>query len=203
MKCFYFIIKLETFTNQLHPAKDRVHEILESSTYSVEENSPRITKKKAAELLWKTEEGSTDVAKEHKHAKSEKKKKKKTGGADKRNPSELPMEDLVQQLNLEGQQVIPSGIMVDTTAGDQPSPTDFENEEQLFEAYRLHVSQEETNEIKEKIKKKLRDHLFSSDDQQHLLQTSTDNKKRRKKRDLVEIVPETRYLVFFFFVVVK
>lgn len=69
-------VVLETFTNQLKPAKDRVHEILESSTYSVEENSPRITKKKAAELLWNTEEGSTDVAKEHKHAKSEKKKKK-------------------------------------------------------------------------------------------------------------------------------
>ncbi|XP_075718618.1 jouberin isoform X2 [Rhinoderma darwinii] len=196
-------VVLETFSNQLNLVKDRVHETLESSAYGIEENSPRITKKKARQRPGETEEGNHDRAKDNKHAKSEKKRNKKIG-ADQINPSEFQMEnsDFVQQrnassvLSIEGPQSMRSGMMADTALVERLSPTDFKNEEQLFEAYRLHVSQEETNEIKEKIKKKLRAHLsehISSDDQQHLLlQSGTDKKKRKKKKtDFLETEPET------------
>ncbi|XP_044147534.1 jouberin [Bufo gargarizans] len=189
-------VVLETFRTQLHPAKDRIQETLESSTYGVEEESPRVTKKKNIGQLWESEERGNDTTTKHTHAKSEKKKKKKTGVAEKSNFSEHPVKNLVQQLNpcsisnLEGQHFEHSGT-ADTT-GEQRTPTDYENEKELFEAYRLQVSQEETNEIKEKIKKKLRAHLFSGDDQQHLLlENGTDKKKRRKKKDMVETEPET------------
>ncbi|KAM4043296.1 jouberin isoform 2-T2 [Anomaloglossus baeobatrachus] len=172
---------LETFRNQLHPAKDSVEESRENSTYSIEENSPRIAKKKARELLLESE-GGNGSTKEQKHPKSEKKKKKKPD-----NPSELQIENL----DVGGQQVRCSGMTVEATSGDERSPTDFENEEQLFEAYKLYVSQEETNEIKEKIKKKLKSHHFTEDDQQHLLlDTGTDKKKRKKKKALVETEQE-------------
>ncbi|KAG9493470.1 hypothetical protein GDO78_001398 [Eleutherodactylus coqui] len=194
-------VVLETFSNRLHPTKERLHETSESGTHGAEEESPKITKKKPRGQLWESEEGGgNDGAKKHKHAKSEKRKKKKPGGTDKSNPSEGQMEnvDLVPQPNansisqLEGQRFMRSEKTVDIASGEQHRHTDFENDEQLLEAYRLHVSQEETTEIKEKIKNKLRAHLFSSDDQQHLLQQSgTDKKKRRKKRDLVETEPET------------
>ncbi|XP_069831088.1 jouberin isoform X2 [Dendropsophus ebraccatus] len=189
-------VVLETFSSQLPPVKDHVHETLESSTYGQEEDSPRITKKKARELLWEREEGDNGGAKEHRHAKSEKKKKKKTDVIDKSEPSDHQIEnlDLVQQVNassISNQPFMHSGMPVDATSREQRSPTEFENEEQLLEAYRLHVSQEETNEIKEKIKKKLSAHLPSSDDQQHLLPNGTKKKKRRKKKDLVETEPET------------
>ncbi|XP_073431961.1 jouberin isoform X2 [Dendrobates tinctorius] len=188
---------LETFSNQLHPAKDRVQETQESRTTSIEEDSPRIAKKKARELLQESEDGGNNSAKEQRHAKSEKKKKKKNIGTD--NPSEFPMGnvDVEHQLNasssdLYGQQVKRFGITAETISREEHSPTDLENEEELFEAYRLHVSQEETNEIKEKIKKKLRAHNVSGDDQQHLLlQNGTDKKKRKKKREVVEIEQET------------
>ncbi|XP_077145426.1 jouberin isoform X4 [Ranitomeya variabilis] len=184
---------LETFSNQLHPAKDRVQE---SRTTRIEEDSPRIAKKKARELLQGSEDGGNTSTNEQKHAKSEKKKKKKTSGTD--NPSELQMGnlDVAHQLNASssefyGQQGKGFGITEEATSREEHSPTDLENDEELFEAYRLHVLHEETNEIKEKIKKKLRAHNFTGDDQQHLLQNDTDKKKRKKKRELVELEQET------------
>ncbi|XP_073527390.1 jouberin isoform X2 [Phyllobates terribilis] len=188
---------LETFSNPLHPAKDRVQETQESRTTSIEEDSPRIAKKKARELLRESEDGGNNSAKEQKHAKSEKKKIKKISGTDA--PSELQMGnlDVAHQLNassshFDGQRVKRFGIAAEATSVEERSPTDLEYEEELFEAYRLHVSQEETNEIKEKMKKKLRAHNFTGDDQQHLLlQNGTEKKKRKKKRALVETEQET------------
>ncbi|XP_071997576.1 jouberin isoform X2 [Engystomops pustulosus] len=186
-------VVLETISRQLEPAQDRVHEVLESSTYNQEEESPRTVRRKARERLWESED---DGAKEHKPAKSEKKKKKKTDVEEKSNTDEPHMEnwDLVQPLNpnnsLEGGLPIRSPITMGT-AEEQPSPIHVENEEQLFEAYSLHVSQDETNEIKDHIKKKLRAHLFSHEDQQCLIQNETEKKKRRKKKELVETEPES------------
>ncbi|XP_056422576.1 jouberin isoform X2 [Hyla sarda] len=190
-------VVLETFRHPLPPAIDHVQETLESGSYIVEDDHPSITRKKARELLWESEEGGNEVTKELKHVKSVKKKKKKAGVVDKSSPSDqMGKPDLVEEVNasnisnLKGQQFIHSEIMVETTS-EHLSATEFQDENQLLEDYRLKVSQKETDEIKEKIKKKLSTHLFSSDDQQHLLPNGTERKKRRKKRDLVETEPET------------
>lgn len=79
-------------------------------------------------------------------------------------------------------------------------PTDFDEEDQLIEAYQLNVSQAETNEIKEKIKKKLQAHLSEHFNNDENLNTELGNptgkkSKRKKKKDFVETEPETRYLV--------
>ncbi|KAM3932313.1 jouberin [Leptodactylus fuscus] len=191
-------VALETFKSQLHPVKDRVRDAFENSEHSAEEDSPRFSKKKDREHLWERQEGGSESTKEHTHVKAVKKKKKKTSGTDKSDHSELQTKNLdllqlnaIRSSNPAQQQSLPSEMTVGTIE-EQPSPADLENEEQLFEAYRLHVSQEETNDIKDKIRKKLRDHLFSNDDQQQLLlQNGNGTKKRRKKKDLVEIKPET------------
>ncbi|CAJ0931921.1 unnamed protein product [Ranitomeya imitator] len=71
---------LETFSNQLHPAKDRVQETQESGRTRIEEDSPRISKQKARESLRECGDGGNTSTKGQKHAKSEKKKKRKLEG---------------------------------------------------------------------------------------------------------------------------
>ncbi|KAM9316683.1 jouberin [Gastrophryne carolinensis] len=127
---------------------------------------------------------------------TEKKKKKSDAASHNSQPNNSK---LVHELNIAQDSGHPLKLgkkKGKTIQRKESDPTDYDDEDKLIDAYRLHVSQEETNEIKEKIKQKLQAHLsehFSSDENPHSLHGKQleKKKKRKKKRDVVETEPET------------
>ncbi|XP_075059283.1 jouberin isoform X2 [Mixophyes fleayi] len=187
---------LETFNNQLDLAKDSAHEAIANNTYNTEEERPKFTKNKLREQIPTSEKESNVSIKEYKKPKAEKKKNKKIEEAQRTNLNEPQKLDTGNTSYLEGRPLKSVKTKGKSISREQSRPTDFDDEDQLIEAYRLQVSQEETNEMKEKIKKKLKAHLsehFSIDDNERLLlNTEIEKKKKRKtKRALVEMEPET------------
>ncbi|XP_063773447.1 jouberin isoform X2 [Pseudophryne corroboree] len=186
---------LETFNNQLHLAKDTAHEALTNNTYNTAEESPMFTNNKLSEQIQGSQKESNVTFIEHKEPRAEKRRKKRLQEIQRPNPTEPQKLDNSNTSYLEGQQLKSVTKKIRTILTEESSPADFDDEDQLIEAYRLQVSQEETNEIKEKIKKKLKAHLsehFSKDENEYaLLNNDKEKKKRKKKRDLVKLEAET------------
>ncbi|XP_068087723.1 jouberin isoform X2 [Hyperolius riggenbachi] len=195
-------VTLQTFNNQSHG--DTASEVVTSHTDNIEEGIFRSNTLR--ELIPVTEKDSSPITKEHKQANAErKKKKKKLELGDSINPTDSQPEsaELLQKLNT----TLSPGAEQDyvkrvkkkdrTVLREESYPTDFDDEDQLIDAYRLHVSPEETDEIKQKIKQKLQAHLsehFNSDDSERTLlssPTETKKKKRQKKKMLVEAEQDT------------
>ncbi|XP_018412431.1 PREDICTED: jouberin, partial [Nanorana parkeri] len=187
-------VVLETFNNQSY--KDTSSEVVAVHTSNTQETPFR--KNIFREQIAAAEKESDASSKEHRKAKSEKKKKNKTdvGETTDQNESQPKnSEGTSHILGLEENRLKHGKRKEKSVLREESYPTDFNDEDQLIEAYRLQVSQEETNEIKEKIKKKLQAHLsehFSSDENPNaVLGNQAEKKKRKKKKDLVETEPET------------
>ncbi|XP_072266327.1 jouberin, partial [Pyxicephalus adspersus] len=189
-----FFFQLKTFTN--NSSKDISSEVITAQSNNIEEGpfSRTIFKEQIAA----EKESNTD--KEHQHTKHEKKKKKKKAEVDDNAEpidSQPGSPELVTHISgLEGDQVKRSRRKKKSILKEESHPTDFDDEDHLIEAYRLQVSQEETDEIKEKIKKKLQAHLLenfsSSENPNTVLSNQAEKKsKKKKKKDLVETEPET------------
>ncbi|KAM8945544.1 jouberin [Pelodytes ibericus] len=187
-------IVLDTFKNQSDLQKETVIETT--------------IKNKLREQISVDDKDTNVDTKEHKTPKGDKKKKKKkVAGAEWSTTSEpvLGSPDLSHRLESE---------TIVTPDRPQPNinkknakaplkgeiiPDDFDDEDQLLEAYRLQVSQEETDEIKEKIKKKLKAHLSEhsliSETQpfpQNNETTMRRKKKKQQQRDFSTPEAETR-----------
>ncbi|XP_073483425.1 jouberin isoform X1 [Aquarana catesbeiana] len=187
-------IVLETFNRS---SKDTSSEVITDHTDNTEEGPFR--KNIFREQIAAVETENNARSKEHRQAKSEKKKKKRTEVGESPNTNESQpksSEDITYNSGFEEDWVKHGKRKEKSVLEKESHPTDFDEEDQLIEAYQLNVSQAETNEIKEKIKKKLQAHLsehFNSDENPNpVLGNPTGKKsKRKKKKDLVETAPET------------
>ncbi|KAM5165433.1 jouberin [Mantella aurantiaca] len=187
-------VVLETFNSQSY--KDPSNEVITDLTNTDKGPFRRnIFREQVAAAV----EESNASNKEHRQAKSERKKKKKTEAGESTDPNESQTKSSEEVAHISGLEEDRSkrGKRKEKNISREESyPTDFDDEDQLIEAYRLNVSQEETNEIKEKIKKKLQAHLsehFSSDENPNTVLSNQAGKKtkRKKKKDLMPNEPET------------
>ncbi|XP_075453507.1 jouberin isoform X4 [Ascaphus truei] len=196
------LIVLETFKNQLDLTKESANETIINNTYNAEEESPRFKKNKLRERVPAAEKPSNISTKEHKQAISNK-KKKKAALAELITADETQFDSSghIQQLETKSvlnpdEQHQKNGKKKGKNASrEDHDPTDFDDEDQLIEAYRLQVSQEETHEIKEKIKNKLRARLSevsaNNENQAIPLNNQLGIRKKKKKKVLSGFEPET------------
>ncbi|XP_053566874.1 jouberin [Bombina bombina] len=184
-------IVLETFKNQLDLSKESENETIINNTYNAEEESPRYRKNKLREKIPATEKQSNVIAEDYVPTKT---KTKKTTVAEIQFESEHD-----QYKNISGKKIPKGGkkkgksVVIEEE--DPTDPTDFDDNDQLIEAYRLQFSQEETNEIKEKIKKKLKARISeistNTENQPVSLNNEIGVKKKKKKKELTTSVAET------------
>ncbi|KAM4693311.1 jouberin isoform 1-T3 [Discoglossus pictus] len=196
-------IVLETFKNQLDLSKENAKETIIHNTYNEEEESPRFTKNKLRDRIPATEKLSNVNTDEYKQARTDKKKKKSTvtewiatqeTNCD--NPK-LDQQAETRSVAISNEKLLKRGKKKEKglTREDQ-NPTDFDDEDQLIETYQLQVSQEESNEIKEKIKKKLRAQISemttNNDNGAIPLNNEIGVKKKRKKKLVSTSETDTR-----------
>ncbi|RMC12961.1 hypothetical protein DUI87_10488 [Hirundo rustica rustica] len=204
-------IVLDTFRNNIDLSKESVNdEAIINNTYNPEEESPRFTKNKLREKASIAKKINNDVVsgEENKQPKSNRKKKKsllqeqfneeeelyeaklgsfeeKTNDFPKKKTKSKSQTDVPQ----EGDRKIKNSLT------EVRNVTELEEEEQLIQAYQLHVAEEEANAIKKKMRKKLIEQMSESTStvQRHevALKNEVDKKKKKKKERAVLSEAET------------
>ncbi|XP_068866819.1 jouberin isoform X3 [Aphelocoma coerulescens] len=205
-------IVLDTFRNNIDLSKESVNdEAIINNTYNPEEESPRFTKNKLREKASIAEKINNDVVsgEEKKQPKSNRKKKKsllqeqfneeedlyeaklgsfeeKTNDFPKKKTKSKSQTDVPHQ---EGDRKIKNSLT------EVRNVTELEEEEQLIQAYQLHVAEEEANAIKKKMRKKLKEQMSESTStvQRHevALNNEVGKKKKKKKERAVLSEAET------------
>ncbi|NWT12026.1 AHI1 protein, partial [Vireo altiloquus] len=204
-------IVLDTFRNNIDLSKESVNdEAIINNTYNPEEESPRFTKNKLREKASIAEKINNDVVSgEKKHPKSNRKKKKsllqeqfneeedlyeaklgsfeeKTDGFPKKKTKSKSQTDVPHQ---EGDRKIKNSLT------EARNVTELEEEEQLIQAYQLHVAEEEANAIKKKMRKKLKEQMsestFTVQRHEVALNNEVGKKKKKKKERAVLNEAET------------
>ncbi|NXB09601.1 AHI1 protein, partial [Cnemophilus loriae] len=205
-------IVLDTFRNNIDLSKESVNdEAIINNTYNPEEESPRFTKNKLREKASIAEKINNDVVsgEENKQPKSNRKKKKsllqeqfneeedlyeaklgsleeKTNDFPKKKTKSKSQTDVPHQ---EGDRKIRNSLT------EVRNVTELEEEEQLIQAYQLHVAEEEANAIKKKMRKKLKEQMSESTSalQRHevALNNEVGKKKKKKKERAVLSEAET------------
>ncbi|XP_032912337.1 jouberin [Catharus ustulatus] len=205
-------IVLDTFRNNIDLSKESVNdEAIINNTYNPEEESPRFTKNKLREKASIAKKINNDVVsgEENKQPKSNRKKKKsllqeefneeedlyetklgsfeeKTNGFPKKKTRSKSQTDVPHQ---EGDRKIKNSLT------EVRNVTELEEEEQLIQAYQLHVAEEEANAIKKKMRKKLKEQMSESTSivQRHevALNNEVGKKKKKKKEQAVLSEAET------------
>ncbi|NXQ41529.1 AHI1 protein, partial [Catharus fuscescens] len=205
-------IVLDTFRNNIDLSKESVNdEAIINNTYNPEEESPRFTKNKLREKASIAKKINNDVVsgEENKQPKSNRKKKKsllqeefneeedlyetklgsfeeKTNGFPKKKTRSKSQTDVPHQ---EGDRKIKNSLT------EVRNVTELEEEEQLIQAYQLHVAEEEANAIKKKMRKKLKEQMSESTSfvQRHevALNNEVGKKKKKKKEQAVFSEAET------------
>ncbi|NWT79507.1 AHI1 protein, partial [Lanius ludovicianus] len=194
-------IVLETFRNNIDLSKESVNdEAIINNTYNPEEESPRFTKNKLREKVSIAEKINNDVVsgEEKKQTKSNRKKKKsllqeqfneeeylyeaklgsfeeKTNDFPKKKTKSKSQTDVPHQ---EGDRKIKNSLT------EVRNVTELEEEEQLIQAYQLHVAEEEANAIKKKMRKKLKEQMSESTStfQRHEVASNNEVGKKKKKK---------------------
>ncbi|NXM37487.1 AHI1 protein, partial [Gymnorhina tibicen] len=194
-------IVLDTFRNNIDLSKESVNdEAIINNTYNPEEQSPRFTKNKLREKVSIAEKINNDVVsgEEKKQPKSNRKKKKsllqeqfneeedlyeaklgsfeeKTNDFPKKKTKRKSQTDVPQQ---EGDGKNKNSLT------EVRNVTELEEEEQLIQAYQLHVAEEEANAIKKKMKKKLKEQMSESTStvQRHEVALNNEVGKKKKKK---------------------
>ncbi|KAM7060840.1 jouberin isoform 1-T2 [Acridotheres tristis] len=205
-------IVLDTFRNNIDLSKESVNdEAIINNTYNPEEESPRFTKNKLREKASIAKKINNDVVseEENKQPKSNRKKKKsllqeqfneeenlyeaklgsfegKTYDFPKKKTKSKSQTDVPHQ---EGDRKIKNSLT------EVRNVTELEEEEQLIQAYQLHVAEEEANAIKKKMRKKLKEQMSESTStvQRHevALNNEVGKKKKKKKERAVLSEAET------------
>ncbi|NWX65530.1 AHI1 protein, partial [Promerops cafer] len=199
-------IVLDTFRNNIDLSKESVNdEAIINNTYNPEEESPRFTKNKLREKASIAKKINNDVlsGEENQQPKSNRKKKKsllqeqfneeddlyeaklgsfeeKTNDFPKKKTKSKSQTDVPHQ---EGDKKIKNSL---TEVRDV---TELEEEEQLIQAYQLHVAEEEANAIKKKMRKKLKEQMsestFTVQRHEVALKNEVGKKKKKKKEQAV------------------
>ncbi|XP_063007307.1 jouberin [Melospiza melodia melodia] len=196
-------IVLDTFRNNIDLSKESVNdEAIINNTYNPEEESPRFTKNKLREKASIAKKINNDVVsgEESKQPKSNRKKKKsllqeqfneeedlyeaklgsfeeKTNDFPKKKTKSKSPTDVPDQ---EGDRKIKNSLT------EVRNVTELEEEEQLIQAYQLHVAEEEANAIKTKMRKKLKEQMSESTSTVQRLEVALNNevgKKKKKKKE--------------------
>ncbi|NXU35225.1 AHI1 protein, partial [Drymodes brunneopygia] len=194
---------LDTFRKNIDLSKESVNdEAIINNTYNPEEESPRFTKNKLREKASIAKKINNDVVseEENKQPKSNRKKKKsllqeqfneeedlyeaklgsfeeKTNDFPKKKTKSKSQTDVPHQ---EGDRKIKNSLT------EERNVTELEEEEQLIQAYQLHVAEEEANAIKKKMRKKLKEQMSESTSTVQRHEVALDNevgKKKKKKKE--------------------
>ncbi|XP_025975762.2 jouberin isoform X4 [Dromaius novaehollandiae] len=207
-------IVLDTFRSNVDLAKESgSDEVIINNTHNPEEESPRFTKNKLREKASVAEIINNEVVsgEENKQLKFNKKKKKsllqeqfneeeklyevklesfeeKTNDFPKKRTKSKSQTDVPHQ---EGDRKIKNSLT------EARNVTDLEEEEELIQAYQMHVAEDEANAIKKKIRMKLKEQMseFTSTVQSRevVLNNEFGKKKKKKKEMPVLCEAETRY----------
>ncbi|NXC30400.1 AHI1 protein, partial [Campylorhamphus procurvoides] len=205
-------IVLDTFRNKIDLSKESVNdEAIINNTYHPEEESPRFTKNKLREKVSIAEKINNDIVsgEEKKQPKANRKKKKsllqeqfneeedlyeaklesfekKTNDFPKKKTKSKSQTDVLPQ---EGDRKIKNSLT------EVRNVTELEEEEQLIQAYQLHVAEDEANAIKKKMRKKLKEQMSEStstvQSREVALNNEVDKKKKKKKEIAVLSDAET------------
>ncbi|NXO63920.1 AHI1 protein, partial [Phainopepla nitens] len=208
-------IVLDTFRNNIDLSKESVNdEAIINNTYNPEEESPRFTKNKLREKVSIAKKINNDFVsgEENKQPKSNRKKKKsllqeqfneeedlyeaklgsfeeKTNDFPKKKTKSKSQTDVPHQ---EGDRKMKNSLT------EVRNVTELEEEEQLIQAYQLHVAEEEANAIKKKMRKKLKEQMsestFTVQRHEVALNNEVGKKKKKKKEQAVLSEAETSAL---------
>ncbi|NXO03525.1 AHI1 protein, partial [Rhinopomastus cyanomelas] len=195
-------IVLDNFRSNIDLSKESVNdEAIKNNTYRPEEESPRFTKNKLREKASIAEKINNDVIDggENKKLKSNKKKKKSLS-EDQLNEEEnlygAKLETFEKKINDLPKKKPKSKSQTDTPhqEGNRKinvsltkvrNVTELEEEEELIQACQLHVTEDEANAIKKKIRRKLKEQMseFTSTVQscEAVLNNELGKKKKKKK----------------------
>ncbi|XP_030345631.1 jouberin isoform X2 [Strigops habroptila] len=195
-------IVLDTFRSNIDLAKESVNdEAILNNTYNPEEESPRFTKNKLREKASIAKKLNNDIVsgEENKQPKSNKKKKKsllQEQFNEEENLHEAKVESFEKKINDFPKKKTKSKSQTDVPhqGGDGKirnfwtearNVTELEEEEELIRAYQLHVAEDEANEIKKKIKMKLKEQMseFTSTVQSHEVVLNNEVGKKKKKKE--------------------
>ncbi|NXK29837.1 AHI1 protein, partial [Piprites chloris] len=202
-------IVLDTFRNKIDLSKESVNdEAIINNTYNPEEESPRFTKNKLREKASIAEKINNDIVsgEEKKQPKSNRKKKKsllqeqfneeedlyeaklgsfekKTNDFPKKKTKSKSQTDVLPQ---EGDRKIKNSLT------EVRNVTELEEEEQLIQAYQLHVAEDEANAIKKKMRKKLKEQMSQSTStvQSHEVALNNEVGKKKKKKKEIAVLSE-------------
>ncbi|KAM9563872.1 jouberin isoform 1-T3 [Guaruba guarouba] len=195
-------IVLDTFNSNIDLAKESVtDEAILNNTYNPEEESPRFTKNKLREKASIAKKINNDIVsrEENKQPKSNKKKKKSLL------QEQFNEEENLHEAELESSEKKISDFSKKKTKSKSPTDvphqggdgkiknfltearnvTELEEEEELIRAYQLHVAEDEANEIKKKIRTKLKEQMseFTSSVQSHEVVLNNEVGKKKKKKE--------------------
>ncbi|XP_030909930.2 jouberin isoform X2 [Melopsittacus undulatus] len=194
-------IVLDTFKSNIDLAKESVNdEAILNNTYNPEEESPRFTKNKLREKASIAKKINNDIvsSEENKQPKSNKKKKKsllQEQFNEEENLHESELESFEKKINdFSKKKKSKSQTDVLHQGGDGEikkfltearNVTELEEEEELIRAYQLHVAEDEANEIKKKIRTKLKEQMseFTSTVQSHEVVLNNEAGKKKKKKE--------------------
>ncbi|XP_042744437.1 jouberin isoform X4 [Lagopus leucura] len=200
-------IVLDTFRSNIDLTKESGHdEAIINNTYNPEEESPRFTKNKLREKASIAEKINNDVVsgEASKQTKSNKKKKKsllQEQFNEEENLCEAELESFGKKINDFPKKKTKSRSQTDIPhqGGDGKAKNSFtevrnaielEEEEELIQAYQLHVAENEINAIKKKIRMKLKEQLsdFTSAVQSNEVALSDEVGRKKKKKKEVAVV---------------
>nr|XP_041571116.1 jouberin isoform X2 [Taeniopygia guttata] len=202
-------IVLDTFRNNIDLSKECVNdEAIINNTYNPEEESPRFTKNKLREKASIAKKINNDVVsgEENKQLKLNRKKKKsllQEQFNEEEDLYEAKLESFEEKTNDFPKKKTKSKSQTDVPdqEGDRKIKnfltevrrvTELEEEEQLIQAYQLHVAEEEANAIKTKMRKKLKEQMSESTStvQRHEVALNNEVGKKKKKKKERGIVTE-------------
>ncbi|NXC42612.1 AHI1 protein, partial [Penelope pileata] len=202
-------IVLDTFRSNIDLTKESGNdEAIINNTYNPEEESPRFTKNKLREKTSIAEKINNDVVsgEANKQTKSNKKKKKsllQEQFNEEEKLYEAKLESFEKKINDFPKKKTKSKSQTDAPhqEGDRKiknsltevrNVTELEEEEELIQAYELHVAEDEVNAIKKKIRMKLKEQMseFTSTVQSHEVALSDNVGKKKKKKKEITVLCE-------------
>ncbi|NWX89310.1 AHI1 protein, partial [Nothoprocta pentlandii] len=205
-------ILLDTFRSNVDLAEGSGNdEVIISNTYNPEEKSSRFTKNRLRGKASVAEKINNDVvsAEENKQSKFIKKKKKsllQEQFNEEENLYEVNLESFEKNTNdfpkkktkSKSQTDVPhqeGDRKIKNTSTEARNVSELQEEEELIQAYQMHVAEDEANEIKKKIRMKLKEQMseFTSTVQSHevVLDDEVGKKKKKKKETPVLCEAET------------
>ncbi|XP_017933751.1 jouberin isoform X2 [Manacus vitellinus] len=202
-------IVLDTFRNKIDLSKESVNdEAIINNTYNPEEESPRFTKNKLREKASIAEKINNDIVsgEKKKQPKSNRKKKKsllqeqfneeedlyeaKLGSFEKKT-NDFPKKKTRSKSQTD---VLPQEAdrKIKNSLTEVRNVTELEEEEQLIQAYQLHVAEDEANAIKKKMRKKLKEQMSESTSavQSHEVALNNEVGKKKKKKKEIAVLSE-------------